>query len=299
MRWRLKPEGETGEKAMTGNAKVRLTMTLAALLGMSGVALAQSAQQQNPPAQQDKSKDKVQDLTLDNAAPAGPVNAEEDAAYKALTDASSDPKKRIELGEAFMQKYPQSRYSGPVLSNLTVAYLQTGDVAKMEATGDKEVALNPNDGQTLAILGQTIPRSFNPSAPDAAKRLDKAEQYSRRALEVIPTMPKPDTLTEEAFTKAKNQTLAMAHSGLGLVSVRRGKYSEAIPDLEQSVKLDPTPDPVNYYLLGLANEKASHFDDAVAAFNKCAALSGTMANTCMNGAAEAKKLSATELSAPK
>jgi tetratricopeptide (TPR) repeat protein len=298
MRWRLMPEGETGEKAMTGNARVRLTMTLAALLGMSSVALAQSGQQ-NPPAQQDKSKDKVQDLTLDNAAPAGPVNAEEDAAYKALTDASSDPKKRIELGEAFMQKYPQSRYSGPVMANLTVAYLQTGDVAKMEATGDKEVAMNPNDGQTLAILGQTIPRSFNPSAPDAVKRLDKAEQYSKRALEVVPTMPKPDTITEEAFTNAKNQTLAMAHSGLGLVSVRRGKYSEAIPDLEQSVKLDPNPDPVNFYLLGLANQKASHFDDAIAAFNKCAALPGSMANTCKNSAAEAKKLSATELSAPK
>jgi tetratricopeptide (TPR) repeat protein len=285
---------------MTGKRKVRMVTTLAAaLLGMSGVASAQypkTGQQQNPPAQQDKSK--VQDLTLDSA-PAGPVNAEEDAAYKALMDASSDPKKRIELGEAFAQKYPQSRYSGPVLANLTVAYLQTGDVAKMEATGDKEIVLNPNDGQTLAILGQTIPRSFNPSTPDAAKRLDKAEQYSKRALEVVPTMPKPETITEEAFTSAKNQTLAMAHSGLGLIAVRRGKYADAIPDLEQSIKLDPNPDPVNYYLLGLANEKASHFDDAVAAFNKCATFGGSMANTCKNGAEEAKKLSATQLSAPK
>jgi hypothetical protein len=301
MRWRLTPEGETGEKVMTGNRKVRVVTTLATvLLGMSGVASAQApktGQQQSPPAQQDKSK--VQDLTLDSATPAGPVNAEEDAAYKALTDASSDPKKRIELGEAFAQKYPQSRYSGPVLANLTVAYLQTGDVAKMEATGDKEIALNPNDGQTLAILGQTIPRSFNPSTPDAAKRLDKAEQYSKRALEVVPTMPKPETITEAAFTSAKNQTLAMAHSGLGLIAVRRGKYADAIPDLEQSVKLDPSPDPVNYYLLGLANEKSSHFDDAVAAFNKCATFPGGMANTCKNGAEEAKKLGATELSAPK
>jgi tetratricopeptide (TPR) repeat protein len=288
---------------MTGNAKLRIMTTLvAALLGMSAASLAQSGksqQQQNPPAQQDKSKDKVQDLTLDSAAPAGPVNADEDAAYKALTDAVGDPKKRIELGEAFTQKYPQSRYSGPVLANLTVAYLQIGDVAKMEAVGDKEIAMNPNDGQTLAILGQTLPRSFNPSTPDAAKRLDKAEQYSKRALEVVPTMPKPEMITEEQFVTAKNQTLAMAHSGLGLVYVRRGKFAEAIPDLEQSVKLDPSPDPVNYYLLGLANEKASHFDDAVAAFNKCATFPGGMASTCKNGAEEAKKLGATQLSAPK
>jgi len=288
---------------MTGNGKVRTTV-VAILLGLGG-ALVQSAQaqQQNPPPQQqpdkDKAKDKVQDLTLDSPAPTAPVNAEEDAAYKALLDSASDTKKRIELGEAFVQKYPNSRYSGPVMANLTVAYLQNNDVQKMEAIGEKEIALNPNDGQTLAILGQTIPRSFNPSAPDAAQRLDKAETYSKRALEVVPTMPKPETITEEQFTTAKNQTLAMAHSGLGLVYVRRGKYSDAIPDLEQSVKLDPSPDPVNYYLLGLANEKASHFDDAIAAFTKCAAFPGSLAQTCKGGAEEAKKLSATQLSAPK
>jgi len=278
---------------------------VAILLGLGGGALVQSAQaqQQNPPPQQqpdkDKAKDKVQDLTLDSPAPTAPVNAEEDAAYKALLDSASDTKKRIELGEAFVQKYPNSRYSGPVMANLTVAYLQNNDVQKMEAIGEKEIALNPNDGQTLAILGQTIPRSFNPSAPDAAQRLQKAETYSKRALEVVPTMPKPETITEEQFTTAKNQTLAMAHSGLGLVYVRRGKYSDAIPDLEQSVKLDPSPDPVNYYLLGLANEKASHFDDAIAAFTKCAAFPGSLAQTCKGGAEEAKKLSATQLSAPK
>jgi len=36
-------------------------------------------------------------------------------------------------------------------------------------------------------------------------------------------------MTEEAFASAKNQALAMAHSGLGLVYVRRGKHAEAIP----------------------------------------------------------------------
>lgn len=266
--------------------------------GMSGVALAQSGQQNPPPAQQsqDKDKNKVQELTLDNPAP--PVNAEEDAAYKAFSEAT-DMKKRIELGEAFVQKYPESRYRPPIYSGLTIAYLQTGDVQKMEDMGDKEIALNPNDGQTLAILGQTIPRAWNPSAADAGKRLDKAEQYAKRALEVVPAMAKPEALTEEQFTHAKNQTLAMAHSGLGLIYVRRSKFSEAITDLEQSVKLDPQPDPVNYYLLGLANEKASHFDDAVAAFTRCAGIPGSMAATCKSSAEEAKKLSATQLSAPK
>ena len=240
-------------------------------------------------------------LTLDKDAPApAPVNAEEDAAFKAFQDSpAADPKKKIELGEAFVLKYPQSRYLPIIYNTLTSAYVQTGQVQKMEEVGDKEIALNPNDVQVLAVLGQTIPRALNSTTQDPAKELDKAERYSKRAIEVTPTLPKPETLTEESFTNAKNITLAMAHSGLGLVYVRRGKYSDAIPDLEQSVKLDPSPDPVNYYLLGLANEKASHFDDAIAAFTKCAAFPGSLAQTCKGGAEEAKKLSATQLSAPK
>src|SRR5256885_6951690 len=52
--------------------------------------------------------------------------------------------------------------------------------------------------------------------------------------------------------------------------------SSDLPELEQAVKIDPNPDPVNYYLLGMANKMTSHFDDAVAAFNKCAVMTGPM-----------------------
>ena len=101
------------------------------------------------------------------------------------------------------------------------------------------------------------------------------------------------------FIGAKNQTMAMAYSGLGLVAFRRGKFSDAIPNLEKSVGLEPQPDPVNYYVLALSNEKASHFDDAVAAFTKCAAIPSGLQATCKQGIDEAKKLSTTQLSVPK
>jgi hypothetical protein len=56
---------------------------------------------------------------------------------------------------------------------------------------------------------------------------------------------------------------------------------------------------VNFYLLGLSNQRASHFEDAAAAFTKCAAMPGAMQPTCQKGAEEAKKLASTQLSAPK
>jgi hypothetical protein len=61
-------------------------------------------------------------------------------------------------------------------------------------------------------------------------------------------------VTDQVFTAAKNEALAMAHSGLGLVEVRRGKFTEAIPDLQPALALDSRKDPTNPYLLGVATK---------------------------------------------
>jgi len=292
----------TGQKLMEAGAFAGLL-----LLGCVGAAAqsgsgqsGQSGQQNPPSAQQQTDKDKANTLTLDTPAP--PVNAEEDAAFKAfdaipLTDGS----KKTQAGEAFVQKYPQSRYLAPVYSNLVKLYLAANDIQKMQDAGEKDVALAPNDVQTLAILGQTIPRAWNSGMANAGQQLDKAEKFSKSAIELTPTIPKPDGMTDAQFTLAKNQTLAMAHCGLGLVYFRRGKYDEAIPEFETSTKVDPNPeaDPVTYYVLAIADEKTSHFDAAVAAYTKCASIPGSLQPTCKNGVEQAKKLGATQLSAPK
>src|SRR5229473_2237808 len=247
---------------MKRNWKLSLeAAAVAALLaGTNGVAAAQSpppgqGSQSQPPAQQsDKAKAPgVTPLTLDAPAPA---NAEEDAAFKAFqTINPNDSAKKIETGETFLQKYSESRYKAPVLGALTYAYLQSGNMQKMQEAGEKEIALAPNDVSTLALMGQALARSWKSSAPDAMQVLAKAEQYSKQAIEITPAMP----------------------------------------ELEQAIKVDPSPDPVNYYLLGMANKATSHFDDAIAAFNKCTALPGPMQGTCKAQAEDAKKKSATEL----
>jgi tetratricopeptide (TPR) repeat protein len=106
-------------------------------------------------------------------------------------------------------------------------------------------------------------------------------------------------MTDEQFTKAKSMTSALAYSGLGMVAFRQGKYADAIPHFEKAIQLDPQPDPVNYYVLGICNEKTSHFDDAVTDFTKCSDIPGAIQAACKSQIDEAKKLSTTQLSAPK
>jgi len=236
------------------------------------------------------------------AMPGGPANAEEIAAVKAFQEMpTTDLAKKIAAGEEFLKKYPDSQYRPPVYSTLTLAYIQAGNTDKAFEVGEKEVALKPDDVQTLAVLGQTIPRAMNANTPEKEKQLAKAENYAKRAIEVTPTIPKPDGMPDQNFVAAKNSTLSMAHSGLGLVYFRLGKFNQAIPELEQSVKIDPnpTPDPVNLYLLGLANQKASHYDDAAVAFSKCAEVNSKLQASCRSGADESKKQASTQLSSPK
>jgi tetratricopeptide (TPR) repeat protein len=267
-----------------------------------------AATQNQPPKQQpapqtpsDKNKPPAPAAQgTDTAAP--PVNAEEDAAFKAFQDApATDVAKKQQLAEDFLQKYPQSRYRPAFYQNLISIYFATQQIQKMLDVGEKEIQLNPNDAGVLALLGQTLARTYNDKAPDAEKKLSKAEDYSKRAIDIAPTLAKPAGLSEEAFASAKSEALVMAHSGLGLVHIRRGHFADAIPELEQSIKADKHAegaDPVNYYLLGIADDKTSHYDAAVEAFSKCAAIQSSLQAACRTQAEESKKHGATQLSAP-
>jgi tetratricopeptide (TPR) repeat protein len=285
----------------------RMTVVLAASLLGGSVAFGQAQTPPanppaNPPAQgQDQNKPANQQaapLTLDSTPP--PVSAEEEAAYKNFEAVTNDdPAKKNQAALDLLQKYPQSRYRGPIYSWQVRYYFSQGKIDDMEAAADKELVLLPNDAQTLAIVGSALPRAMNANTPEPQKRLAKAEQFSQKSLDLLPTMAKPEGMTDEAFLKAKNMTSALAYSGLGLVAFRRGKFEDAIPNFEKSVQLDPQPDPVNYYLLGICNEKTSHFDEAAAAFSKCSDIPGGLQATCKQNIDEAKKLGATQLSAPK
>jgi len=220
-----------------------------------------------------------------------PADQKEESAYKAfLTVSPENPSKKIALGEDFLNKYPLSGYRGQVYSTLTSAYLVTNQVPKMEEAGDKAIAANPKDFQVMAMLGQTLPRIMNASTPEPEKRLAKAEQYSKQAIDGVPTLTKPDNMNDQQFIQAKNQTLALAHSGLGLVNFRRGNYEGAITELNECVKLDPRGDATNYYVLGVANMNAKHYAESAAAFMKCGEFSGSLLATCKDGAEKAKKL---------
>ena len=233
------------------------------------------------------------------AVPAAPqVSKEELTAYnKFVTDAkaSADARQRITAGETFLGAYPNSIYAGAVYAQLAPAYLDVGQPDKMIEAGTKALAADPNNVDILPLMAWAIPRRNGITA----QQLDMAMNYARRAINLLATMPKPVEIDDATFAKIKNDKLAQCRSGMGTAYFKTGRYDEAVTELSQAVKLDPDPDPVDYYVLGLANDRTSHFIDAVAAFDKCATFPGSLQTNCKNLSAETKKKAANSLEAPK
>jgi hypothetical protein len=257
-------------------------------------------------AQNNKKNDKNQkdQGSLDQTKPgeqAGAVSKDELKAYKEVYDArTGDPAHLIEVGEGFIAKYPMSVYVGAVYSELASAYLNANPPQpdKMVTAGTKAVEINPDNVDVLPLLAWAIPRRVTAQTPDAAQQLAKAQDYAKHGIQLLTTMPKPEEMDDAAFTKAKNEKLAMCHDGLGVAEVKTGKYDDAIAELNQSVELSATPDPVDFYLLGVANQLTSHFTDSIAAFTKCST-AGPLQPQCKAGLDDVKKKSQNSLEAPK
>ena len=208
-------------------------------------------------------------------------------AYKAVP--ATDYAKKIQAGEDFLKTYPKSELARYVYPVLVVCYIQAGQIDKGMTTAQKDFEVNPKDFRTMAVLSQTLARTYNGAAPNADEQLAKADNYGKKALEGVPTLVKPDGVTDELFAQAKADIEAMAHGGVGLVLLQQKKYAEAIPDLQKATTLN-TNDQTNFYLLAVASQNSDRFAEAAAAFEKCAALPGNLQETCKSGAAEAKKL---------
>ena len=224
--------------------------------------------------------------------PAPKVNVQEQNDYKTFFQTpDTDVDKKIQLGSAFAQKYPMSAYLVSVYDSLVQLYYAKQDWTDFYATGDKVLALNPEDVNTLVIVGWVIPHNYNPSDSDAEVKLARAEKYEKQALGLLGSMAKPANLSDADFATMKAQATAQAHSGLGLVYFRRSNAADAVTELQQATSNNPTPDPSDLYVLGVELQQLKRNSDALDAFQKCSVIAGSLQERCKESADQAKKQS--------
>jgi tetratricopeptide (TPR) repeat protein len=284
------------------------TIALVAALASAPILHAQyggsgGQQQQAPPpsAQQPApAKQGAQQEPKPAAQAPAPVDPEEEKAYKTFTDVKPDSfDQQIQVGEQYLQKYPTGHYAEQVYARLTNAYFQKQQFDKMYAASDKALSMNPNDVTVLVLVGWVIPHNYDPNDVDADRRLAKAEAYEKHALEILATMAKPEGVTDEQFAKAKQASLAQAHSGLGLVYFRQQQFDKAVTEMQEAVKLDTSPDSVDLYILGVSLSQLKRYPEAADTFKQCASIPGAVQDRCKQREGEAKKLAAAQPAPPK
>jgi len=255
----------------------------------------QQQQQQPPPATGAQQGQPAQQGAAPAQAEAPKLDPEEEAAYKKFYDLkATDPDAVIKQGEAFVQKYPTSKYGDAVYSALANAYSNKEQFDKMYAAGDKALALNPNNVDVLVLVGWVIPHRYDPNDMDSNRLLDKAEDYEKRALVLLATLTKPEAMTQADFDKTRAEKTAQAHSGLGLVYFRKQEFDSSAKELDQAVKLSTTPDSVDILILGRDYQMLKRYSDAQDAYHKCAQMQGPVQDRCKQAEGDMKKLAASQ-----
>lgn len=191
-----------------------------------------------------------------------------------------DLDKKIKLGNQFLNKYPHSRFDESVYQELAEAYFANHDLTNFYSTADQGIARFPNEPGLLAVAGTTMARAYNRDDPDAAKKLEKAESYDSRAVELLKTYKRTPVQTEEQYEDYKKQVSSTAHSGLGLIYFRQGNFADSAKELEQATQDAATPDATDLLVLGADYQNLSQFKQAADAFGRCAQIAGPMQAGC-------------------
>ncbi|MGC2421075.1 MAG: hypothetical protein WA405_05435 [Candidatus Acidiferrales bacterium] len=211
------------------------------------------------------------------------VNTQEEADYKALFD-SKDPGTKIQLGQGFLEKYRTSRYTQGVYEQLVKAYSAKADWNNFYAITKKALANDPDDADVLVFVGWVIPHIYDPKDPDANERLNDAENYEKHALQIIPQVPNNGAMTDDQFAAGRAGLLAEAHSALGMIDFRRGNNEDCVKELQQAVAGMTSPDPTDFYVMGLALEQLKNFAAAADSFGKCSLIPGDLEDRCKQAA---------------
>lgn len=246
--------------------KAFCAIVISLLVATAGLAAQQT---QQPPPQQ-KPQGQAQPPTQQ----IGPRTVEERDTYGAfLNELDSD--KQIGLGEQFLQKYPETTLKSMVFAVMSSAYSQKNDYEHTVEYGEKSIQENPNSLLALLVVSGALSTRTGERDLDRDQKLTRAEQYSKRAIQLITALPQPPGMSEQEWLARRRSTESSPRASLGLVYLKRRMYKEAIDELKLATELNMLqPNPIDYFWLGLAYEMDKNYDLAVPAFQRAVELGG-------------------------
>ncbi len=202
---------------------------------------------------------------------------EEATAFTAIQNAAS-AQARAAAGKAFISQFPKSPAAGLAQYMTMLSYQQMNDFDNMLLYGEMVLESVKQPGMlagTLISLAGAIPSRTREFDLDKEEKLGKAEDYAKRAMALIPTLPKMDpNMTDDEWLVTKKEFMSQCHDALGGVALKREDFAAAEASLRKALELAAEPVPFTMYNLATALSKQDKRDEALAMADNCIAVGG-------------------------
>ena len=153
-------------------------------------------------------------------------------------------------------------------ANAMVAAQNMNNVDKVISYGEKVLAIDPNDLNTMITLSAVIPAKLPADGPAKKAALDKASDLATKALAgIAPMLAKADAQSKPQFLQIEGNL----HATLGLIAYDRPDYKKSIEEYDLAIKNTPKDDVAHFYLAldyqALAAQASRDYQAALAAEN--------------------------------
>ncbi|PYS41160.1 MAG: hypothetical protein DMG14_08245 [Acidobacteria bacterium] len=157
-------------------------------------------------------------------------------------------------------------------ANAMIAAQNLNQIEKVLSYGEKVLAIDPNDLNTMITLSAVIPAKLPEDAAGKKTALDKAQDLATKALAGIQAMvAKADAQSKSQLEQIEGNL----HATLGLIAYNRPDYNKSIQEYELALQKTPKDEVAHFYLgldyQALAAQASHEYQAAVDAENKAKA----------------------------
>lgn len=154
----------------------------------------------------------------------------EQAEYSTYAAAQQEPAgaRRIKALEQYSAGFTGGKYAKDAMTALALAYQQAGNTARMLASAQKAVELDPENEAMNLLLGETYLQQ---------NRFELALRHARTVQKILTSHPQPENMSKAEWAGYLRKLRGATHSVAGRALMQQEKTGAAIPELNSASEL--------------------------------------------------------------
>lgn len=186
--------------------------------------------------------------------------------------AATTPAAKLQAIDDVLTNFADTEFKPTLLSMAVDAANQSHDYEKTVIWGERALAANPKDYNTLYTMAAVTVQHTREHDLDKDEKLKKVDQWCNEGIDGLKNASKPNPqITDAQWEEGKKNQTAAFYTVLGTSADLRKNYPDAIEKFKTSLSTAGTPDAVTLVRLAKAYNGAGQYDEAIATADKAIA----------------------------